>query len=97
MGFFSDDIVKDILLRVIEAAQRGEGGFSDAQAQQIEQQVRRDWGGTEPYIAHGREERILQRNEKINALYWNEGQRDIRQLASRFRLTPRQIRNILFK
>lgn len=96
MGFFSDDIVKDILLRVIEAAQRGEGGFSDAQAQQIEQQVRRDWGGTEPYIAHGREERIAERNEKILRL-WDEGQRDMRMLAQRFGLSTKQVRRIVDK
>lgn len=91
---FSDDIVKDILRRVVEAAQRNEGGFCDALAEQIERQVRADWGGSEPYIAHGREERIIARNEKIQQL-WDGGTRDVRMLAQRFGLSTKQVRRIV--
>lgn len=94
MGIFSDDIVRDILARVIQAAQAGQGGFTDAMAEQIERQVKADWGGTEPYIKHDLECRRIERNEKIQAL-WDQGQRDIGKLSARFGLTPRQIRNIV--
>lgn len=91
---FDADIVKDILRRVVLAAQRAEGGFSDAQALQIEQQVRQDWGGSEPYIAHGKESRLIERNDKIHAL-WDSGQRDVRMIASRFGLSTKQVRRII--
>lgn len=94
MGLFDDDIVKDILRRVVLAAQQSESGFSDSLAQQIEQQVRADWGGTEPYIARGVEERITVRNEKIQSL-WDQGERDVRRLAGRFALSTKQIRRIV--
>lgn len=94
MGFFSDDIVKDILRRVVEAAQSNQGGFGDALAEQIERQIRADWGGTEPYIAHGRVDRIIERNDKIIEL-WESGHRDVRTLASRFGLSTKQVRRIV--
>lgn len=94
MGLFDDDIIKDILRRVVEASQRGEGGFSDAMVEQIERQVRADWGGTEPYIAHGRDERLQVRNEKILALF-TSGERDLRRLADRFGLSVKQVRRIV--
>lgn len=94
MGIFSDDIVRDILARVIQAAQAGQGGFTDAMAEQIERQVKADWGGTEPYIKHDLECRRIERNEKIQAL-WDEGQRDVRMIATRFGLSCKQVRRIV--
>lgn len=94
MPLFSDDIVRDILRRAVDAAQRNDGGFTDSLALQIERQVRADWGGTEPYIARGKEERLLERNEKIVAL-WDSGQRDVRVLACRFGLSSKQVRRIV--
>lgn len=96
MGMFDDDIVKDILRRVIDMSQRAGGSFDDALALQIERQVRQDWGGSEPYIAHGRDERIEARNEKIIAL-WDEGPRDVRMIACRFGLSTKQVRRIIGK
>ena len=90
---FDDDIVRDILRRAVEAAQFG-GGFDDSMALQIEQQVRNDWGGANPYIAHGKEARIAARNEKIQAI-WDSGNRDVKMLAARFGLSPKQIRRIV--
>lgn len=95
MGIFSDDIVKDILRRAVVAAQGNGGGLDDSLALLIEQQVRGDWGGCEPYIAHGKEDRIAARNDKINALYWDDNQRDVRMLAARFGLSVKQIRRIV--
>ena len=86
--------VRDILRRVVDVAQRNEGGFTDMLAEQIERQVRQDWGGTEPYIARGRSDRIIERNDKIIEL-WAGGQRDVRMLASRFGLSTKQVRRIV--
>lgn len=91
---FDNDIVRDILRRAVEAAQRNDGGFDDALALQIERQVRQDWGGSEPYIAHGREERLAARNEKIQAI-WDGGNKDASQLAVRFGLSQKQILRIV--
>lgn len=93
MSFFDDDIVKDILRRVIDAASR-EGAFTDQIAVQIERQVRQDWGGENPYIAHGRTDRIIERNDKIIEL-WDSGERDVRTLACRFGLSTKQVRRIV--
>ena len=90
---FDDDIVRDILRRVIVAAQNA-GGFDETLALQIERQVRADWGGAEPYIACGRNDQIAERNEKIVGL-WQSGQRDPRLLATRFGLSVKQIRRIV--
>lgn len=91
----ADDIVLDILRRVVEAAQSN-GCFDDTLALQIERQVRADWGGSEPYIAHGRKDRISERNEKIQIL-WDSGNRDTGVLAARFGLSQKQIRRIVGK
>lgn len=90
---FDDDIVRDILRRAVEAAQ-STGNFTDSLALQIEQQVRADWGGCEPYISHGKESRIIARNEKIQTA-WDNGNHDIKILAARFGLSCKQIRRIL--
>lgn len=94
MGIFSDDIVKDILRRAVEAAQGNGGGLDDSLALAIEQQVRCDWGGCEPYIAHGKEDRIAARNEKILQI-WDSGNHDLRMLAGRFGLSVKQVRRIV--
>lgn len=91
---FDDDIVRDILRRVVEATRAHDGGFSDTLAIQIEQQVREEWGGCEPYIAHGKESRIISRNEKIQAL-WDSGNHDLKILSTRFGLSVKQLRRIL--
>jgi len=90
---FDNDIVRDILRRVVEAAQQ-QGGFDDAMARQIEEHVRRDWGGAEPYIATGLVDRLAERNDKIVALY-DSGTRDVRMLATRFGLSVKQVRRII--
>lgn len=94
VGIFDDDIVRDILARVVQAAQGGQGGFTDAMAEQIERQVKADWGGSEPYIRHDVENRRIERNDKIVAL-WDSGQRDVRVLATRFGLSCKQVRRIV--
>jgi hypothetical protein len=42
-----DDFLRVVLRLVMEAAP----SFSEAQAEQVEQQIRRDWGGERPFIA----------------------------------------------
>jgi Mor family transcriptional regulator len=90
-----DDIIADMLHRVVEAAQRA-GGITEKTAQTIAQKVRNDWAGSRPYIAHNKDELIAARDEKIYATYWDDNQRDIKKLAIRFGLSQRQIRRIIF-
>lgn len=45
------DIVKEILSRVLEAAARGDGSFTDSMAREIERQIRYEYGGEEMYVA----------------------------------------------
>lgn len=47
MAIFDDDLVRDILLRVMATSE----SFSEDQAQQIEQQIRHDWGGERVVVA----------------------------------------------
>lgn len=89
----ADDIVRDILDRVARAVQSN-GRFDDVLQAQIETQVRAEWGGCEPYISHGKEERIAARNEKIQAV-WDGGNHDVKMLATRFGLSAKQIRRIV--
>jgi Mor family transcriptional regulator len=89
----SDDIVLDILNRVAEAVSRT-GKFDEILADQIEQQVRQDWGGSDLYISHGQADRIARRNDKINAI-WDGGNKDARALATRFGLSVKQILRIV--
>lgn len=96
MGIFSDDIVRDILARVVQAAQGSGGGFSDAMAEQIERQVKADWGGTEPYIKRNVEDLRIERDEKIQAL-WDAGERNVPMLATRFGLSARQVQRIVYR
>lgn len=91
---FDDDIVRDILRRVVEAA-RSRGGFDDTLARSIERSVRHDWGGAQVYVAHGVEDRRAERNEAIQAA-WDRGEHDVTQLAQRFGLSTKQVRRILF-
>lgn len=90
MARINDDIVADILRRVVEAAGR-EGGFSDNMARTIEEQVRDDWGGERHYIPYISEERRIERDDKILAL-WQQGLRDTKILATRFGISERQVR-----
>ncbi len=91
---FDDDIVRDILRRVVTAASQ-ENGFSDLMAQQIERQVRADWGGERPYIQHDAETKRIERDNKMREV-WESGNHDIRSIATRFGVSTRQARRIIF-
>lgn len=93
MGMFSDDIVRDILARVVQAAQR-QGGFDEALAEQIEHQVRHDWAGADVHIPRLPASARIARDEKIQAL-WDSGRHDARQIATRFGLSVKQVRRIV--
>lgn len=70
------DIVRDILDRV-RTAFREEGGFSDDLMQQVEAQIRADWGGDRPYITKAGEsekQAISARNAAI-LRDWSNGER----------------------
>lgn len=90
-----DDIIADMLRRVVEAAQHT-GSITEKTAQAIAQKVRNDWAGTREYIAHNKDELLAARNEKIYNTYWDDNQRDIKKLSVRFGLSQRQIRRIVF-
>lgn len=87
---FDDDIVRDILRRAVEVAQRS-GGFDEGMAVQIERQVRQDWAGERPYIAS---HTAADRAERVQQA-WDGGERNITRLAVRFGVTPRRIRQIV--
>lgn len=44
------DIVEDMLSRVMDALNIRSGDASSARLHEVEQQIRQEWGGTEPYI-----------------------------------------------
>ena len=88
-----NDIVRDILRRVVEAAQH-QGGFDEAMALQIEMQIRRDWGGARANVAHNVEQQRIERNEKIQDV-WDNGNHDLKMLAQRFGLSEKQVRRIV--
>ncbi len=93
MGIFSDDIVRDILERVVRAAQ-SQGGFDESLAEQIERQVRQDWGTQRPYIQVAKDDRLFERNEKICELFESRLY-DIPSLAVRFGLSTKQVKRIV--
>lgn len=93
MARIDDDIVADILRRVVEAAGR-DGGFDDNMARTIEEQVRGDWGGERHYIPRTSEERRIERDDKILTL-WDGGLRDLKVLGTRFNLSERHIWRIV--
>lgn len=93
MSEFDNDIVKDVLRRCVEAAQKS-GRFDDTLARQIEREARADWAGVETYVRHGLRDRIMERNERIQQLY-DGGLKDIRQLATRAGLSVKQVRRII--
>lgn len=65
-----DDIVQDILKRVVKHLQSSSGGtFSEQmafQVMEIEPQIRRDWGGARPFIAK-RGPLLVRVREKVRA------------------------------
>jgi Mor family transcriptional regulator len=93
MTILDRDFVRDVLQRVLVVA-RGDGGLTADAVRHVEKEVRADWGGDMPYIAKGRADCIAERNDKIMAV-WDSGQRDIRELALRFALSPKQIYRIV--
>jgi Mor family transcriptional regulator len=96
MALFDDDLVRDILARVVRAAQSGHGGFTDAMAEQIERQVRADWAGSDVHIPRVPAAARIKRDDTIAQL-WDSGHHDIRGLAQRFGLSVKQIRRIIDK
>ena len=52
MAVHSDDPLRDFLARLLAAIAKAEGGgIDEGMAREIERQMRRDWAGSEPYIA----------------------------------------------
>ena len=84
------DIVQDFMQRLAQLAPE----VPAQTLQRLEVGIRQDWGGTEPYIKHDLECRRIERNEKIQAL-WDQGQRDVRMIATRFGLSCKQVRRIV--
>lgn len=89
---FQEDIVDDVLRRVIEMAP----GFSEALARQIARDVRHEWAGETSrvcYIARRDDEVRSRRNEAIRRDYL-AGER-IGLLSRRYHLSERRILQIL--
>ena len=85
----SDDIVADILQRVIALTP----GFTAALAAQVDRDVRDLWGGDRPYIARRAGEGSSQRNAAIRR-DWRAGER-IGYLVRKYGLTRQRIHQIL--
>jgi len=47
MATLSDDIIRDIILRIQQLAP----GFEESMAIELEREIRADWAGEKPYIA----------------------------------------------
>lgn len=81
-----DDIVRDILDRIAEALR--EGAFSDQLVEQIEIQIRRDWGGDRPYIAKAGESAQAAMSERNASILrdWQAGER-AEAIARKYRIS----------
>jgi Mor family transcriptional regulator len=86
----SDDIVEDILRRVIAMAP----GFSAALAKQIEEGVRADWGGQQAYIGKRQGDQRNERNAAIRRDFYMHGMH-IGALCRVYKLTRVQIWRIV--
>ena len=89
---FNDDIIDDVLRRVIEMAPE----FSAALAAQIARETRHEWAGDKVrifYIARRDEETRSQRNEAILRDY--RGGERLALLERRYGLTQRRILQII--
>lgn len=85
----SDDIVEDILRRVMQLAP----GFTAALAAQVDRQVREHWGRDRVYIARRAGEGSSTRNDQIRR-DWRNGER-IGLLCRRYQLSRQRIHQIL--
>jgi Mor family transcriptional regulator len=85
-----NDLIDDVLRRVIEMAP----AFSAALAKEISQQVRQDWAGDLLYIAKNNTSMRGQRDLKIRR-DWQMGER-LALLERRYGLSERRLRQIIF-
>lgn len=69
------DIIRDILERIAKAVEGG--GFTDQIAEQIERQIRQDWGGDRPYIPKTGETSQTEMSRRNAAILrdWQAGER----------------------
>jgi Mor family transcriptional regulator len=81
------DIVRDILDR-IAAALAADGGLTDQIADQIEAQIRHDWGGDRPYIAKAGESAQAEISRRNAAILrdWQAGERPAA-IARKYRIS----------
>lgn len=89
---FNDDIIDDVLRRVIEMAP----GFSAALAAQIARDTRHEWAGDQArvfYVARREDELRSHRNERIMQDY-QQGER-LALLERRYGLSKRRILQII--
>lgn len=91
-GDFTDDIVADVLQRIAQCL----GGIEPEVLQQVEESVRRDWGGERPYIVKsgesGRRERC--RREAAILADYQRGERPAL-LAKRWGCSVRHVHRII--
>lgn len=57
----------DVVMRFIEIVAASLGGLEEQTAREIEEQIRREYGGDEPYIARARWTDISERDAAIRA------------------------------
>lgn len=89
---FQDDIVDDVLRRVLELAP----GFTEALAKQVAKDVRHEWAGETSricYIARREDELRSTRNDSIKRDYLAGEHFEL--LERRYRLTRRRLQQIL--
>lgn len=87
----SCDFVRDILQRILEAAQR-DGGFTDALAREVEAQIRQDWGGERVYVGKTAEDARIEIGRRNAAILrdLNNGER-VGLIARRYRISRRMV------
>jgi Mor family transcriptional regulator len=85
----TDDIIVDVLRRVLELAP----AFTQALADQVDREIRSRWAGDAPYISARAGDGRSRRNEAIRRDYRSGERTGL--LCRRYGLTPRQIQRIL--
>ena len=61
------DAANDVVMRFLEIVDGCIGGLEEQAARQIEEQIRNEYGGDEPYIARARWTDIAERDAAIRA------------------------------
>ncbi|MEW6314643.1 MAG: Mor transcription activator family protein [Pseudomonadota bacterium] len=90
----SCDFLRDILQRLLEAAQR-DGAFTDALARDVEAQIRQEWGGERVYIGKTADDARIEIGRRNAAIIrdLNNGER-VALISRRYRISRMMVYKI---